>query len=81
MEKNGISTTAKTYAIFLYDYAKKGELDRVKDIIDECKRKEIDVPDKIFLNVVYNFAVNGYPEYTDQVRNLTKIISSYTLKC
>lgn len=67
MESSGTSVTIKTHSVFLYDYANKGEIEKVKNILDECKSKEIDIPDKVLLTIVYNFAVNGFNEFVDEV--------------
>lgn len=71
MTQAGLEPSADTYTTLLCGYGKKGDLDAINKIFQECETKEIYLLDKDYLDIVYALATNGHSEHVPQI--LSKI--------
>lgn len=78
MESLEIKPTIRTYSTLMYSYAINGDIDSIRKILADCKDKDIWVPDKVLLKVVYHLSLNGFTEFVDEVLKIFQIyILSY----
>ena len=63
MSQAGLEPSADTYATLLAGYAKIGNIDTMKSIIQECETTDVCLLDKDFLDIIYSLAINGHDEH------------------
>ena len=51
----------------MYAYAKMGDINNVRKILQDCTDKDIWVSDNVYLKIVYNLALSDFKEYIDEV--------------
>lgn len=70
MESRDITPTIRTYSILMYAYAVHGDIECIRKTLAECKDKNIWIPDKVFLKIIYHLSSNGFKEPIDEVLNI-----------
>ncbi|CAG9765541.1 unnamed protein product [Ceutorhynchus assimilis] len=60
MQQAGLEPSADTYTTLLCGYAKFGNIDTIKQVIEECEAKEIWLLDKDYLDIIYSLATNNH---------------------
>lgn len=69
MKSQDIPITIQTYSAFMYAYAKRGNIKDLTKTLTECKARNICIPNKVLLTIVYHLGSNNFTEYIDEVSN------------
>lgn len=77
MGQAGLDPSADTYTTLLCGYAKKGDVDKIAYLLEECENKEIYLLDKDYLDVVYELAINGYNQHIPVILNKVRKAYGY----
>lgn len=67
MKESSLEPTSETYTLLSSGYAKKGDIEKVVEVLNTCDRKEINLSDKEYLDIVFALATNGHGNQIDQV--------------
>lgn len=67
MKQSGIEPSSRTYSALLCVHARKGDIEAIRKVMDECKQKDILFSDKEVLEVIYTLAVNEHHDLLDEV--------------
>ncbi|PSN31581.1 hypothetical protein C0J52_21546 [Blattella germanica] len=67
MEQAGLEPTSSTYTALLCGYAKKGDFDAMEAAMQECVKKEIQLLDKDYMEIIYTLAMNNHIEHVDKI--------------
>lgn len=67
MSEAGIEPSSRTYVAILCVHAKKGDIDAIRNVLGECKQKDIPFSDKEVLEVIYTLAINEHHDFIDEV--------------
>ncbi|KAL7302489.1 hypothetical protein TKK_0005133 [Trichogramma kaykai] len=67
MISSNITPTITTYATLLNCYARTGDINNVRSILHQCEEKNLWVPNKVLLEVIYHLTSNGHIEFIDEI--------------
>lgn len=77
MSQAGLEPSADTYTTLLCGYAKKGDIEAINKVLNDCNTKEIYLLDKDFLDIVYALATNGHTQYIPAILDKTRKAIGY----
>jgi len=72
MKQAGLEPGAETYATLLIAHAKRGEIEKIREILAECDKAEIHLIDKDHLDIVFALATNGHADQVDEILARTR---------
>jgi leucine-rich PPR motif-containing protein len=67
MKQANVEPSAETYTVLMCGHAKRGDIDSIKHIMEDCKTANIHLFDKDILEVVYTLAINSHYGHIDEV--------------
>lgn len=67
MAEAGIQPTSRTYTEILCTYAKRGDIEAIRQTLKEFKEKDIQMTDRELLEVVCSLAINNHLDLIDEV--------------
>jgi len=71
MKESNLEPSSYTYTLLASGYAKKGDIEKVIEVLDICENKDIYLTDREYLDIIYALVINGHSDKVDQV-NLFK---------
>lgn len=77
MYQAGLEPSADTYTTLLCGYAKKGDIETITKLIEECESKEIYLLDKDYLDIIYSLATNGHSQHIPVILNKVRKAVGY----
>ena len=77
MTQAGLEPSADTYTTLLCGYGKKGDIDAITKIFQECDTKDILLLDKDYLDVIYALATNGHVHHVSTILSKVKRAIGY----
>lgn len=77
MSEAGLEPSADTYTTLLCGYAKKGDIEGINKILNDCNTKEIYLLDKDYLDIVYALATNDHTQHIPAILDKTRKAVGY----
>lgn len=68
MKQSKIKPNAETFTAVMCAYAKRNNIDRIKEQISTCDSSNIHLSNENIFNVIYTLAANNYTQHIDTVR-------------
>lgn len=70
MQESNLEPSSDTFTLLASGHAKKGDIEKVIDVLDTCENKELYLNDREYLDIIYSLAISGNGDKIDQVNVL-----------
>lgn len=67
MLQANIEPSGDTYTALLCGHARRGDIESINAVINECKEKGVELLDKDLLEVAFTLAVNNHSDHLEEV--------------
>lgn len=79
MKESNLEPLSDTYSLLASGFAKKGDIKKILEIIETCNKKDINLNDKEYLDIVYSLAISGHSDKISHVNILLKSLEANVL--
>ena len=77
MVSKGIEPSSDTYMKILCGFAKIGEIQKIREFMDECEKKDITFLNTEILELIYTLAIHNHHKFIDTLLSKLKLSYSY----
>lgn len=67
MKQANLEPTGESYSQLICGYIKEGNVEKAKDILQNCETRDTIFSDKEYFDVIFSYAKHGFENEVDQV--------------